>query len=85
MGPSAREAIDVVKRLLTQLGDLNDARVHLAMLAKTTNQEQAQAVVLYRKIKKAELERLTDEFPSLWYEFDCLEWRQQLAEAVSAL
>lgn len=85
MGPSARKAIDVVKRLLTHLGDLNDARVHLAMLAKITNQELAPAVALYCEIKKVELERLTDEFPSLWDEFDCLEWRQQLAEAVSAL
>jgi CHAD domain-containing protein len=35
MGPTAGIANETVKQILTHLGDLNDARIHLEMLAKS--------------------------------------------------
>ena len=85
LGPAAAEAIETVKKLLTHLGDLNDARVHGEMLAKVTEEDLAAAVTLYRQSRKVELQRLVDGFPQLWEEFDRPVWRQQLASAVAIL
>jgi CHAD domain-containing protein len=85
LGPPIAEAIETVNVLLIHLGDLNDARVHVEMLDKVAEEDLAAAVILYRQSREAELQRLIDEFPSLWAEFDRPEWRQQLASAVAVL
>jgi CHAD domain-containing protein len=85
LGPSAGECIDAVKRMLTHLGDVNDARVHLEMLAKMQEPELAEATDLYRSVIEAQLQQLQESFPSLWAELDGQEWRQQLAMSVAVL
>ena len=85
MGPTAGQANETVKQLLTHLGDLNDARIHLIMLAKTSGEELAPAVAHYRQVKEEELARLTAEFPALWASFDRQGWRQDLSTALVVL
>jgi CHAD domain-containing protein len=85
LGPEASAAIETVKKLLTHLGDINDARVHGEMVAKITEEDLALAVTLYRLSREVELQRLVDGFPQLWGEFDRPVWRQQLASAVAIL
>jgi len=69
--------------LQTLLGDLNDATVALRMLDQTPELEQETG--LYRTVQKAEVTRLTGEFPALWSEFASLAWRKSLAAAVAVL
>jgi CHAD domain-containing protein len=85
MGPTAGPANETVKQILTHLGDLNDARIHLEMLAKSNAEGLAPAVAHYRSVKMTELARLTAEFPALWSSFDRPEWRQDLYTAVAIL
>lgn len=85
MGTSADNSIETVKELLIHLGDLNDARVHLRMLADTEGEDYSDAVRLYRGFKEAELARLIEEFKGLWRRFDNPEWRRHLAVATSIL
>jgi CHAD domain-containing protein len=85
LGISVKENIATVKKLLTHLGDLNDARVHMVMLDNNKEERLAAGVMLYRQAKEMEIEKLLVEFPGLWARFDSLEWRQQLSEAVSLL
>ncbi len=82
MGPSAEQAIETTRRLLIHLGDINDARFHLDMLANTSDPALATGVDLYRAAKIVELDGLVQSFSVLWDEFDCLAWRQQLSSAV---
>lgn len=84
LGPGAAGAIQTVKHVLEHLGNLNDARVHLEMLDRSSK-GTAQAVALYRPIKETELARLRRELPQLWAEFDSIEWRRQYAEAIISL
>jgi CHAD domain-containing protein len=89
MGPTAGTANETVKQILTHLGDLNDARIHLEMLAKSNADELAPglapAVAHYSSVKMTELARLTAEFPALWSSFDRPEWRQDLYTAIAVL
>ena len=85
LGSPAGECIAAVKRMLTHLGDVNDARVHLEMLAKMQEPELAGAVELYRAVIEEQLKQLQESFPILWAELNGQEWRQQLAMAVAVL
>lgn len=85
MGPSAPEAIETVKKLLTHLGDLNDARIHLKMMASEEDEELNTAINLYRQAKEKELSGLIVDFSSLWNELENPEWRLQLASALAAM
>ncbi len=89
MGPSAVTANEKVYQLLTHLGDLNDARIHLEMLAESNVEGVAPGLALavdhYRSVKQAELARLIAEFPALWSSFDQPDWRQALYAAVAVL
>ena len=85
LGPPAGGCIDAVKRMLTLLGDVNDARVHLKMLAQIQEPELAGAVDVYRAVIEGQLKQLQESFPSLWAELDGQEWREQLAAAVAIL
>jgi CHAD domain-containing protein len=85
MGPSAIEAIETVKKLLVHLGDLNDARIHLRMMADMEDEDLTEAVLLYRRAKEKELSELKENFPSLWRELENPEWRQQVASALAVL
>jgi CHAD domain-containing protein len=89
MGPTAGPANETVKQILTHLGDLNDARIHLEMLTKSNAEgvapELAPAVAHYRSVKMTELARLIAEFPALWSSFDRPEWRQDLYTAIAVL
>ncbi len=85
LGPSAEQCIDVVKRVLTHLGDVNDARVHLRMLNDVQDPELAEGSVLYYEIVEEQLRSLRQGFPALWSEFDRQEWRDNLAAALAVL
>lgn len=85
LDPKASSALETVKQLLLQLGDLNDARIHLQMLAETPDEAAAAAILEYRQVKEEELERLRQGLPGLWQALDSQAWRQVLATAVAVL
>ena len=83
LGSEITPVIAVLEQLQDNLGDLNDARVALALLAQTAGQETA--VAHYRAVQQAEIGRLLAEFQPLWAELTSLEWRRNLALAVAIL
>jgi CHAD domain-containing protein len=85
LGPTAEEAIDIVKELLLHLGDLNDTRIHLDMLDGVEEVEMQPAVEKYRRFKRVELEQLSEEFKVLWTKFETPTWRKTYLEAVASL
>lgn len=85
MGNSAANPIDTVKELLTHLGDLNDARVHLNMLLDTQSETASNAIALYTEVKEKELAQLMEEFKDKWLLFESPEWRLPLAQAMAVL
>lgn len=84
LDPKVSSALETVKQLLLQLGDVNDARIHLQMLAETPDVAAA-AILEYRQVKEEELERLRQGLPGLWEALDSQAWRQTLATAVAVL
>ncbi len=85
MGPSAVPVIQRIKELLTFLGDLNDARVHIGMLAGNEELDSNPAAILYLEVLERELIRLRSEFPSQWALLEQEAWREELAAAVSGI
>jgi CHAD domain-containing protein len=85
LGLGAGACIETVKLMLTHLGDINDARVHLKMLDEVDVPELAEAADLYRDVVEDRIGQLRAEFPGLWAEFDQPEWRKRLATAISIL
>jgi CHAD domain-containing protein len=85
LGPPAGECIAAVTRILTHLGDVNDARVHLLMLDEIREPDIAAPVELYRAIVEDQLQQLREGFPRVWLEFDRQVWREQLAAAIAVL
>jgi CHAD domain-containing protein len=83
LGPCAGEVIEGVKRLQEHLGEINDARVALAMLEETPELERA--VALYRPAKEAELAQLINDLAGPWNGLIGGGWRQGLASAIAAL
>ena len=83
--PTAPATIETIKRLLTHLGDLNDAHIHLKMLADMEVAELAIPVAVYAESKRNELQRLVADFPELWAEVNHPTWRENLAMAVAAI
>lgn len=65
------------------LGDLNDTRVALALLAE--RDEEPAGARLYRTAQEAEMVRLVNSFGPVWDTFDDVSWRRRLAAAVSVL
>ncbi len=85
MGPSAVPVIQRIKELLTFLGDLNDARVHIGMLAGNEELDSNFAAVLYLEVLERELIRLRAEFPSQWALLEQESWREELTAAVTGI
>ena len=85
LGPTAAATIETIKRLLTHLGDLNDERIHLKLLAEMEVPELAIPVAVYTEAKRSELQRLLADFPELWAEINHPIWRENLAMAVAAI
>lgn len=85
VGATAVLAIDTVKTLLTHLGDLNDARIHLEMLAMSDDSSLAPAVNMYRVELEAELARLTLGLQEPWSALEQPSWRLEVAQAIAAL
>ncbi len=83
LGPAIMPVIDVLALLQLNLGDLNDARVALAMLERTPGRETA--VRHYQDVQRKEIDRLLNEFYPLWAELNAPAWRQNLAKAVAKL
>jgi triphosphatase len=84
MAPPVGELLEALKRLLTHLGDLNDARVHLRLLDETP-QEVGEGVLIYRLVKERELESLIVSLPPLWEQVAGPKWQEQLASSLSSL
>jgi CHAD domain-containing protein len=85
LGPSIVTAIETVKQLLTHLGDLNDARIHLQMLEEMDGIGLDDGLSLYREVKNEELADLVARFPANWSTFDNAIWRQELLNAVALI
>jgi CHAD domain-containing protein len=85
MAPSAGELIETLKQLLTHLGDLNDARVHLQLLEQTPQEEAGEGVLIYRAVKERELECLIADLPPIWAKVDGPEWRRELGASLASL
>jgi CHAD domain-containing protein len=85
LGPSTAEALSTLKRLLTHLGDLNDARIALELIKEVEGDSLMPAVEVYDREKTTELETLVDTFPTLWAEFRGSNWRRSLADAIAIL
>ncbi|MEW5985078.1 MAG: CHAD domain-containing protein [Chloroflexota bacterium] len=83
LGPTAAEAIATVQAIQEQLGELNDARVALAMLHQTAGCQEGVAV--YRPVVQARVTQLHESFPPVWAQFNDFAWRRDLATAVSVL
>jgi len=85
MGPSAVPVIQRIKELLTFLGDLNDARVHIGMLAGNEELDSNPAAILYLEVLERELMWLRAEFPSQWGLLEQESWREELTAAVAGI
>jgi CHAD domain-containing protein len=85
LGPSAADALSAIKRVLTHLGDLNDARIALEMMDKVEDPALEPFIKLYRQEKAAELDGLVSDFPGLWSHINKPSWRLALAEAIAVL
>ncbi len=89
LGAEIGDVIDVLKWLQVNLGDLNDARVALAMLdglepETAVTASLNTAVVHYKKVQQAEINRLLTEFHPLWAALNAPQWRKNLAAAIAA-
>lgn len=76
-------ARSMLKQLQILLGEVNDAKVALRMLAKTPALETEAS--LYRATREAEIATLIERFPDLWTDFEAPAWRQMLASALASL
>jgi CHAD domain-containing protein len=85
LGPSIAVVFPTLKRLLTHLGDLNDAWIALDLIEEVEGETLTPAAELYYRVKKAELETLVEDFPGLWSWFRGPEWRRVLAESIAVL
>ena len=85
LGPSAADALSAIKRVLTHLGDLNDARIALEMMDEVDDPAVEPFIKLYRQEKSAELDGLVYDFPGLWTHINKPSWRLALAEAIAVL
>ncbi|GMQ78222.1 MAG: hypothetical protein BMS9Abin02_0722 [Anaerolineae bacterium] len=85
MGPSAVPVIQRIKELLVFLGDLNDARVHIDMLAGKEDLGSNPAAFLYLEVLEGELTRMRVEFPSQWVLVEQEAWGEVLASAVAGI
>jgi CHAD domain-containing protein len=85
LGPTGPTTIETIKHLLSHLGDLNDASIHLEMLAEMEVAELAIPIATYTESKRIELQKLVAEFPDLWAEINGPAWGENLARAVAAI
>ncbi len=83
LGPEIEAVVNTLKSLQENLGNLNDARVALEMLAQTPERETA--VARYATVQEAEIGRLLNEFTPLWETLNAPAWRQNLAAALAVL
>jgi CHAD domain-containing protein len=80
---SGASIIEVSSRVQDHLGDLNDTAVALSLLKEMTCCPTEAAI--YAGFQKAEMARLTAEFPPLYHEFDQADVRRQLAVVLAGM
>jgi CHAD domain-containing protein len=85
LGPTAGATLIPLKRILTHLGDLNDARIALDLMAKVDDQALSPFLELYRQKKTDDLEALVSDFSVPWSQLSLPEWRLAFAEAIAVL
>ncbi len=81
LGVEIGEALKTLKDLQILLGDLNDARVAMDIIADTPASETALA--RYKAVKQELIVSLIDKLPPLWAEFNSRRWRSQLAAGIA--
>lgn len=85
LGPTAAAALSSLKRILTHLGDMNDARIALDLMANVDDPALSPFLELYRQKNTGDLEALVADFSNLWSKLNQPEWRHALAEAIAVL
>lgn len=86
LGPTAIEATATLKELLGRLGELNDVRVALELLAEERDDETEAAVTLLRAARSAEADDLlAGPLFAAWTAVSDPGWRAQVAAAVTVL
>jgi CHAD domain-containing protein len=87
-GKEVQSVIDALKTLQEHLGSLNDTQNAIEQLAtyeKHLKKSERDAVRLYRDSQKAQAEQLRSTLPEIWSQFNRLEIRQSLAQAIAVL
>ncbi len=89
LGPDAKGVIESVKSVQDHLGDLQDARVAVAMLqdfVDDADDNQSTAPILrYIAVREGEKQQLLAALPKVWQGFTQPEGRRSLALAVAVL
>lgn len=98
LGEGIQKAIGELKRMQDHLGELHDADVACQLVVDfmqewdnnqlqkpITERQNPEPIVKYLAYMHAERYRLTSTFPELWRKFNRAEFRQIIAQAVSAL
>ena len=98
LGDGINKAISELKHLQDHLGELHDADVACQLVIDfmqewdknqlqrpITERQNPEPIVTYLAYLHAERYRLTSTFPELWRKFNRTEFRQIIAQAVSAL
>ena len=83
LGREIEAVLADLNKIQDHLGDLNDARVALTLLAETEG--QAAGVRIYQAAQEMELAQLVDTFGPVWDTFNGVAWRDRVAAALSVL
>jgi CHAD domain-containing protein len=98
LGKEAKGVINDLKKMQDHLGDLNDAQVAVQILRQFIDEweplqanlpiqdrRNIEAIVNYMAYRHAERHRLMETFPKAWKYFNRVEFRRDLAKAISVL
>lgn len=89
LGPEAKKGIEAVKTMQDHLGDLQDARVAVALMGDFVHdageETQTSAVLQYMAVREEEKQRLLTAVPQVWEAFTQPDIRRALALSVAVL
>ena len=85
LGPGASSTLAPLKRVLIHLGELNDARIALNMIAGVDDQSLYPFSENYRQLVSDDLENLVDGFTGPWSQLNQPDWRIAFASSIAVL